>query len=365
MLKIFLKSPIYYHYPIYNLAHEKKIPFKVFYWSKAGIEPYQDKEMPNVKRTWCRIEDLIHPHVFLKSLRVSKFDGGMFPRISPSLWIEVLRSARNDILFFQGFSNVDEIICLLLSRLTRSRIVFRGEGMIRSDESIISRFLKRRLLSAVSYFGYSTEENKAFLKQYSASKARFMYFPTISNVITNRIVVNKERSVVVASRLVERKRIDLCLQYFKMAFPSDFSLEICGDGKPEFVAALKLLCKELKIENRVFFHGFVDQQSLLRKFDSSEWYINLADSDPSPKALIEAMGCRCKIVISHGVGTRKDIEDLPYVFVVDTDDVDESAASFKKKWSVLNAKEYSKYGIPENIGISKCIEVLHEVQKGI
>mgnify|MGYP000580596596 CR=1 FL=1 len=80
MLNIFLKSPIYYHASIYNyLAKNDFLSFKVFYGSDTGISPYKDREMPNVKRVWITEAQLKHPHEYVASIRLSKWDGGFAP----------------------------------------------------------------------------------------------------------------------------------------------------------------------------------------------------------------------------------------------------------------------------------------------
>ncbi|MDB2557594.1 glycosyltransferase [Luminiphilus sp.] len=321
--------------------------------------------MPGVARTWCSVDDLQHPHEFFSSFRTSPYDGGIAPRLSPRLWLEILLSDAQDTLIFQGFSNVDEIICLVLSRFTPAKVAFRGEGMKKNGEKMWVHHLKRWLLRPVNYLLYSTIDNQEYMAQYAPSNAKVFHYPTVSNIFVTREQTDKSKIVVISSRLTQRKRIDLCLEFFARAFPREYKLKVYGDGTDSDVKAIKTLALSLNLRDRLEFYGFTPQEQLLNELDQAEWYMNLSDLDPSPKALIEALACNCKVVISTGVGTHKDLAGLPHVSVINTKNLSEAIAHFQQSWDILTTLDDETLGLPGAISISKCVETIDAIQKGV
>ncbi|WP_019605899.1 glycosyltransferase family 4 protein [Teredinibacter turnerae] len=319
MLKIFLKSPIYYHVPIYNLLHTSlgsKL-YKVFYFSKVGIEPYMDKEMPNSRRVWATTADLRHEYVFLKTIKISRWDGGFFPRLTPRVWYEVVRSSGSDVLFLQGYSNIDELAALLLSKFSKAKIIFRGEGDPKKNERWFLKTVKKFLLSHVDAIAYSTDSNKAYFEQYN-SKCNKFYYPSVSHsigYITDWSA--RQNIVVIASRLTVRKRVEIALDIFARCFPDDWRLEIYGEGDEVYLQKLRLRSSENGISGRVRFHGFVSAGEVLEALQRSRFYLITSEYDPSPKALNEALQSGCNVVCSSNVGTASTIKDVDGVYVFD------------------------------------------------
>lgn len=364
MLKIFLKSPIYYHYPLYNQLHKKgHTDFKVYYWSKAGIEPYHDVEMPGVLRTWCTLDDLEHPHAFLKSYRFSRFDSGFFPRCSFQLYREILSSTKRDVIFLQGYANFDEIISLLLSKLVKSTIVFRGEGIPNLEESWLKEKFKSFLLSHVGVACYSTSQNKRYIEKYIQKACELKHYPSVSNLSSAQAIYSKKTRVILASRLTDRKNIDTCLKVFSVLFPECYSLHIYGDGSEDYKNYLKKLIFELNLNTRVIFHGFVEQSIVLDALRGSEWFMNLAKDDPSPKAVNEALALKCKIILSTGVGTHEDLKELQHVLILSNDKINKDIKENKSQFDQVMCMDFKEIEFHADFKLDKCIEALEYVSK--
>jgi glycosyltransferase involved in cell wall biosynthesis len=320
-LKIFLKSPIYYHVPIYEDLGLKSpdLDFCVYYWSRAGIDPYVDKELPNVRRTWITEKDLKHPHRFLPSINLSKFDNGFLPRISPHLWIKVLLSSQNDILFLQGLSNFDEIVSLMVSKLNRSKVVLRGEG-VPSSSSWIKIIFKKWLIRHVSILCFSTQKNKEYWENHMSADAYLLPYPSVSFIDKQPNNLTRKKQIVVASRFTPRKNIEKIIDLYYENFVDDYTLIMCGDGDPAYLQTLREKLDDLDLDERVHFTGFIDHTKVIDIFLESEIYINLSYHDPSPKALNEALACGLRCIISNLVGTADDLRDRNDVYVYNIDE---------------------------------------------
>ncbi|MCE9644894.1 MAG: glycosyltransferase family 4 protein [Chloroflexi bacterium] len=97
--------------------------------------------------------------------------------------------------------------------------------------------------------------------------------------------------LVTVSRLVPGKNISAILHALpsiQKIFP-DVILEIVGDG--ESLSELKKLADELKISDRLVFHGSVSQPEVLRILLTSHIFVFPTFSEGFPKALLEAMSC--------------------------------------------------------------------------
>lgn len=329
MLKIFLKSPIYYHVAIYNfIAENDLLPFHVYYASDVGITPYNDREMPDVERVWITEEQLSHPHEYVRSIKLSKWDGGFAPRVSPGILKTILLSAKDDVFLLQGFSNIDEVLALLTTKIMRRRVIFRGEGFLPPHEthtvsfaSRVKRMIKRFYLSHVKDFMYSTETNMDYMEVIAPPHSRFYHFPSISQPVlppesSSSLPDKPPHSYVIASRLTDRKCVPQTLALLLRVLPDGASVSVLGEG-PDLEAVLSL--RSDFEERGIALHtpGFVDHKDAVEILLKSRFYLNLSDYDPSPKALNEATECGCSVILSSGVGTHKDLIGKNAVLVLD------------------------------------------------
>lgn len=331
MLKIILKSPIYYHVPIYNFLSELGgTIFSVYYSSRVGIEPYADQEMPDVTRVWITDDDLVHPHEFVRTHKLSRWDGGFWNRLSPGILWTIFRGSRGDVFLLQGFSNLDEVLALLLTKIMRKKVIFRGEGYIDSAKlngfsprASLKRKIKQFLLGHVKLFLFSTQTNREYIAYVARPDAKMFFFPSISQPVKHSETGVEPRkktanSFVIASRLTERKCVPDSLRLLLRTLPEAATVTILGDGPDrdavlEFKEAFR--CKRISFN----FLGFRDHQAVIDVFKSSRFYVNLSDYDPSPKALNEATDCGCSVILSSGVGTYKDLQGRASVLVLNKD----------------------------------------------
>jgi glycosyltransferase involved in cell wall biosynthesis len=115
-----------------------------------------------------------------------------------------------------------------------------------------------------------------------------------SQSVTAPRPVSEGPRLLAVGRLVHEKGFDILLHALvtvREALP-EVQLLIAGDGPEE--SALKVLCRELKLESAVFFLGHVDRPCAW--FPDTTLFVLPSRHDAMPNALLEAAACGLPIV---------------------------------------------------------------------
>lgn len=94
----------------------------------------------------------------------------------------------------------------------------------------------------------------------------------------------------------------------------DCKLVLVGDG--DIKEKLKILCRELKIENHVVFIGYVSQNELPKYYSSADVVVLPSISEGSPLVLPEALSCGAFVITSDLPIYRQYITDGENGFIV-------------------------------------------------
>jgi glycosyltransferase involved in cell wall biosynthesis len=103
-----------------------------------------------------------------------------------------------------------------------------------------------------------------------------------------------------AGRLVESKGVDTLLCAFAR-LPQPFALVLAGMG--EWKTFLQNLARQLGIESRTRWLGFLDWEELAAAYHSSDILVLPSRSEPHGNVVNEAAACGLPVVVSNGVGT--------------------------------------------------------------
>ncbi len=101
---------------------------------------------------------------------------------------------------------------------------------------------------------------------------------------------HKKKQLVIATRLIKEKNVDLVISSLVNLHP-DYKLLIAGDGKEK--ASLIRLKDQLGLEKKVEFLGIIPRDSALALMSESEFYISASNSDGMPIAVLEAAAAGC------------------------------------------------------------------------
>lgn len=144
-----------------------------------------------------------------------------------------------------------------------------------------------------------------------------------------------------ACRINTQKNIPMLIEAFKQfheEFP-EYILEIYGDGSESYLEELKLLCRELKIQDSVFFKGHSTE--IHKKMTESEAFLLTSNYEGLSNAMLEAMaiGVPCICTDCPPGGAREMIEPKKAGILIPIGDVTALAQAMKQ---VAQSSEYRK-----------------------
>lgn len=141
---------------------------------------------------------------------------------------------------------------------------------------------------------------------------------------------NKENLISFVGRLDREKNVISLLEIFKEAnLPSDWKLQIIGDGKEK--NNLEKFVEENQLKNRVIFHGTKNSYEILELLRKSKIFGFTSLKEALPTVLVEAMFCGNAIVSYNCDYGPSDIINEKNGFLIHISD----RKSFKEKLEFL------------------------------
>ncbi len=349
--------PVTYHTGIYRaIAKLKELEFKVVYEDSMGLKPiYIDEFKSEIE--WD--VDLLsgYDYEFLKNYTTNP-EIGFFSRVNLGLFKKFLIS-KPDVVLFKGYMTFSDWLVLLLAKLTRTKVIFRGEGTLRRTENIPS--LKQKVKYAYLKFWFRKQDlilfscggNKEFFKHYGVPESKLFpihcavdndYFQEQKRSLSahtrnlrDELRIPKEAFVILFSaRFTSRKRpLDLISAVGSINHDNIFLLFV-GDGPQR--KQMEKSCLEKGIN--CHFAGFVNISEISKYYNIADLDVVISDYDPSPKAMNEAMNFSLPIIVTDIVGTAQDlVAHGENGYIINVGDV---AALSEKINYLANNREYCK-----------------------
>lgn len=135
---------------------------------------------------------------------------------------------------------------------------------------------------------FQTEGAKLYFSKRLQKRGVIIPNPITNNIHTTKYSINNSHKIAFVGRFeLKQKRQDIMVQSFIFVldkFP-DAELHFYGDGQDELF--VKNLVKDLKIDQYVIFHEYVENPS--QEIVKSEVYVITSDYEGIPNSLIEAM----------------------------------------------------------------------------
>jgi len=117
----------------------------------------------------------------------------------------------------------------------------------------------------------------------------------------------KKENIIFSNRaLYPNYNIDIILIWFSQQ-PKNYKLVIANKGSLE--GYLRKLAKNLKIEDRVIFTGYLSPEKQNYFYAISKFYISIPNSDSTSVSLLEAMHYGCIPIVSNIPANREWILD--------------------------------------------------------
>lgn len=181
--------------------------------------------------------------------------------------------------------------------------------------------LYRRTLQHVDHLFAVTEEAAVYYRR-SLAKNKVSVVPAgidVSKYAALPAGVKHNQQIVLAvCYLIKRKGVDVLLEAWSKIITRHpkARLWIVGNGPEE--ANLKQLTKELQLESKVRFWGFVDNKKVGRYYAEAGIFVSPTRAEPFGQTLLEAMAAGLPIVASATGGIIDIVtKEVGYIFPVD------------------------------------------------
>lgn len=169
----------------------------------------------------------------------------------------------------------------------------------------------------------------------------FSYTPDIVKARSEFGLTIGQKVILSASTLNVKKRIDLILRSFAQVTDTNCVLIVAGKGPEE--SNLKRLTRELGIESRVQFIGFIPENDLFKVKSMCDFFISLdvADFDISP---LEALALGTGLVCTSDLELDDNLKSHKGIFISASDSAPDIATSINMaiKSSLIDQREKLK-----------------------
>lgn len=150
-----------------------------------------------------------------------------------------------------------------------------------------SRHMKETLgLEEAPFVCYSGVPDR-FMEQFKFSEEKFRVKPD-------------EWRLVYTGRLLAYKQVDKILKALALCKDRKFVLDIIGTGPEE--APLKALSKELRIEDKIVFHGRIPREEVLEFMRKAHSFVMISKGEVFGLVYLEAMAASCVTIGSKDEG---------------------------------------------------------------
>jgi glycosyltransferase involved in cell wall biosynthesis len=320
----FAPHPVQYHVGIYRkLQKSRRLEIKVYYGDRLGLEPTYVDEL---KTTIEWDIDLLggYEKSFLVNYSLNN-DGGFLSRINFGIF-RVFFKERPDVVMFNGYAVLSDWFVLLAAKLYRSKVIWRGEAVLRGNETdralkqTVKRWVLPKFFKACDAVMYSCGRNRDYLRYYGVPEEKLFPVPcAVDNDFfrdarkgwsgkttdTRReLEIDDEDLVIVfCARFTTRKRPMDLLRAVRTIPNSAITVLLVGDG-PER-SRLEEYARKNDIKAK--FVGFKNQSELPKYYSIADVGVVISDYDPSPKAMNEIMNFAVPMIVTDCVGTAGDL----------------------------------------------------------
>ena len=343
-LIIHASHPVQYHAPLYREIYNKQgIDSMVVYCSDIGVRPlYQHEFMTTIKWDVSLLDG--YNYVISRNYPVNQA-GGFFSRVNPGIF-RIVKRKKYDAILIQGYDNFSCWIAFIAAKISRIKIIWRGEATLRAHEipppwkKWLKRLILLRFFRACDAVMYSCSGNKEYLEYYGVPEYKLFPLPCAvdnayfqnerkryldkrSDILEGLGIDRGDLVVLFSARFTSRKRPHDLLEAVNKLGHKDVTVLFVGDG----IEKNSMESYALKHNIKAVFVGFQNQSELAKFYSIADIATVISDYDPSPKAMNEAMNFELPIIVTDIVGTAKDlVKHGENGFVVKVGDTDSIAA---------------------------------------
>ena len=201
----FAPHPVQYHVGIYReLAKLDNLDFKVIYEDNIGLKPTYVAEFKKEIK-WDIDFTSGYPYEFMKNYSFNPH-GGFFSRVNFGIFKKIFID-KPDVILFKTYTNFSDFLIMLLAKLTKTKIIFRGEATLRGNEGqtfkskLKEKFL-RWWLKQCNIVMYSCTGNKEYWKYYGVSEDKMLPIPC---AVDNKFFQNERKKYLGKEKEIKKE----------------------------------------------------------------------------------------------------------------------------------------------------------------
>lgn len=139
---------------------------------------------------------------------------------------------------------------------------------------------------------------------------------------------NRNITIVTVGRLIEIKNPLSVLNAFQLVANKDYRLIFIGDGPMR--DSLMTIIRETGLGKQVELSGLIPREKVYEKLVNADIFISASRGEGLPVAVLEAMVCRCPVILSDIPPHREITDGVDFISLVHPDDVIGFAREIKK-----------------------------------
>lgn len=181
-------------------------------------------------------------------------------------------------------------------------------------------------------------------------------------VVRERFSITAEKKIAISiGSLIKEKGFFELIRVFSDLKRNDLALVICGEGTEK--ENLQKLCKELEIEDKVFFAGIVSREDIWSYLFGSDIFILFSKSESLGMVFWEAMHAKVPVVGTSVGGVKETIGadgERGFFFNDNINDLNEkidvcldNKSEEKRRQMIVRAKKYVDEKLSIKISINK------------
>lgn len=309
----------------------KKIICKVLFLSKLGVnKSFYDDNYKTIRNsdTWL-LKNCNYCYNFLPEEYKTIF-----------LFWYLFKNKKNGFkyIFIQGYNRKDYILSFVISKILCYKILYRGEGTIKKNESLIRYFQKKLILNIIYFLShkifYTCRGNYNYYKHYIGldilknispltcavdnsfyQKQKLRDINSVSKIKREKNINPNRKIILFVGQLNDRKQpLNILRSVLHSKFIRDITVVFVGGG-PD-LGLLKAFSHQNQIDVKYF--GFIEQINISKFYNIADLFCIMSKYDNSPKVINEAMNFGIPIIASNACGQAEDLITSDRIgFIVD------------------------------------------------
>jgi len=186
------------------------------------------------------------------------------------------------------------------------------------------QFFVKKILKNAALIHYTTEDEKEQCHHFLGLKNRAVVVPNgldfkkFANLPSQEEFLKKfpqlkgKKIVLYLGRINWKKGIDLLMRAFSTLAKqrTDIHLVLVGEDDGDgYMAKMQGLARALGIASKVTFTGILTGKDKLAAYKTAEVFVLPSYSENFGMVVVEAMACKCPVIISNRVGIYREVRD--------------------------------------------------------